>query len=62
MRPHVDFDRCQSNGLCVLAAPEVFDLDEANHLHVEPQLDPSLVPSVQDAVAACPVRAITLVQ
>lgn len=39
MRVHVDLVRCESNGLCVLAAPEVFDLDEAGQLHYHSDSD-----------------------
>ena len=62
MRVSVDFDRCESNGLCVLVAPETFDLDENDHLHFEPHPDRSTWASVRDAVAGCPARAITVSQ
>ena len=62
MRVSVDFDKCESNGLCVLAAPEIFDLDENNYLQYEPSPDSSSSTSVRDAAAACPVRAITVAE
>lgn len=60
MRVHVDLDRCQANGLCVMAAPEVFDLDDAGQLHYETDPDDELVLDVDDAARSCPVQAITL--
>lgn len=60
MRVNVDFEKCQSNGLCVLAAPEVFDLDEKGYLHYESEPDASLADAVRDAAQACPTRAIDI--
>jgi ferredoxin len=60
MRVHVDFEKCRSNGLCVLAAPEVFDLDEEGFLHFETNPDASLAGAVRDAAQACPTRAIDI--
>lgn len=60
MQVDVDFNKCQSNGLCVLMAPEVFDLDDNGYLQFDANPDESLRPAVEDAVASCPVSAITL--
>ncbi|MCT1515326.1 MULTISPECIES: ferredoxin [Mycobacteriales] len=60
MRVEVDRQRCESNGLCVLSAPEVFDLDDDGVLHVAACPDESLRADVQDAVATCPVQALTI--
>lgn len=60
MRVHVDLDRCEANGLCVMAAPEVFDLDDASQLHYEAEPDEDLSLDVEDAARSCPVRAITI--
>lgn len=60
MRVEVDRQRCESNGLCVLSAPEVFDLDDDGVLHVAPSPDESLRADVEDAVSSCPVQALTL--
>ncbi|MFF5163994.1 ferredoxin [Micrococcus luteus] len=60
VRVEVDRQRCESNGLCVLSAPEVFDLDDDGVLHVASFPDESLRADVEDAVSACPVQALTL--
>ncbi len=61
MRVHVDLNKCESNAMCVLAAPEVFDLDDGN-LHYDSSPDEFLRADVEDAVASCPVRAITVTE
>ena len=34
MKIKVDWDLCEANGLCMGAAPEVFDLDDKDNLTV----------------------------
>ena len=34
MRVAVDRDRCEANGVCAGLAPEVFDLDDEDYLHI----------------------------
>ena len=61
MRVHVDYDQCEANGLCMAAAPTVFELDDADDLHVlqeEPGED--LRAEVAAAVRACPKQALRL--
>lgn len=60
MRVHVDLDRCEGHGLCVFAAPEVFDLDDDGCLHYDPHPPEALRAAVEDAVRSCPVAAIRL--
>ena len=60
MRVFVDLDRCEGHGMCVLAAPEVFDLDDEGLLHYDPAPPEELRAAVQDAVRSCPVAAISL--
>ena len=58
---NVDFDRCQSNGLCMSAAPELFEVRDDGYLSVlieapgEDQRAAAL-----DAVRLCPTQAISL--
>jgi ferredoxin len=55
----VDFDLCEANGLCVAAAPQVFDLVDDDVLEVlQPQPTPDQYAAVRDAVAACPKQAL----
>lgn len=56
----VDRQICQNYGQCMLAAPEVFDLDDAGELVYQPDPDDSLRAEVEAAVMACPVQAITM--
>jgi ferredoxin len=57
----VDWDLCESNGLCQLAAPEVFELqDDDTLLILQESPDESLRGKVEQAVYDCPKRAIKL--
>ena len=61
MRVVVDWDLCESNGLCMAAAPEVFELQDDDTLLVLRETpDEPLRSQVEDAVRACPKRAISL--
>ncbi|MGP0030474.1 MAG: ferredoxin [Acidimicrobiales bacterium] len=61
MRIVVDLDQCESNGLCMAAAPEVFELDDADELHILMEHPPpELRAKVERAVWDCPKQAITL--
>jgi ferredoxin len=61
VRVDVDWDLCESNALCVLAAPEVFELqDDDTLLILQETPDASLRGKVEDAVRSCPKRAISL--
>ncbi|KQP29212.1 ferredoxin [Aeromicrobium sp. Leaf272] len=63
MRIIADYDRCESHGLCVDQAPDVFDLDDEGDLvH---HFDGTDLPSEQEAagrraVDSCPVAALRL--
>lgn len=61
MRVIVDFDTCQSNALCMMAAPEVFEVRDDGFLYVLDE-NPSeeLREKVQEAARVCPTGAITL--
>lgn len=62
MRVKVNFEVCEANGLCMAAAPEVFELDDNEVLHVlmeEP--DESLEAKVRTAVRTCPKQAVSIV-
>lgn len=62
VRVVVDRDRCESNALCMGAAPEVFRVDDDDVLHVL-QESPSeeLRDRVEEAARVCPRAALTLV-
>lgn len=61
MKVIVDFDRCQSNALCMSAAPEVFEVRDDGFLYVlneEPSEE--LRAKVDEAASLCPTQAITV--
>ncbi|MCY7395673.1 MAG: ferredoxin [Nocardioides sp.] len=63
MKISVDFDRCESNGLCQAMAPDVFELDDDDFLVVKAEETTSEnLAAVRQAVAACPKAAISLGQ
>ena len=61
MKVVVDFDKCQSNALCMSAAPEVFEVRDDGFLYVLDEHPPeSLRGKVEEAVRNCPTQAITV--
>ena len=61
MRVSVDYDKCESNAMCMAIAPEVFEVRDDDFLYVlidEPGED--LRTKVELAAARCPKQAITL--
>ena len=61
MRVVVDFDKCQSNAVCMGVAPEVFEVRDDNFLYVLQEEPPEeLRPKVEEAVRTCPTQAITI--
>ncbi|MDF2694687.1 MAG: putative ferredoxin [Labilithrix sp.] len=62
MKIAVDRDRCEANQACVRAAPDVFQVDESDHLHVlVAHVTPEVRQKVDRAVRACPKRALSVV-
>ena len=61
MRVVVDFDLCESNALCMQAAPEVFEVRDDDFLYVLQENPPEELRSkVEEAVRRCPrVQAVT---
>jgi ferredoxin len=51
---------CQDHGQCALAAPDIFDLT-VDGLVYEPDQPDSARAAVEEAIAACPVQAISVV-
>ncbi|MEV4759277.1 ferredoxin [Micromonospora sp. NPDC049559] len=62
MRVRVDRERCCGSGNCVLAAPEVFDQDDADGLVLlrRAEVPPELADGVRRAVDLCPAGALGL--
>jgi ferredoxin len=61
MRVVVDFDKCQSNAVCMGIAPEVFEVRDDNFLYVLDENPPDrLKGKLEEAVRSCPTGAISL--
>jgi ferredoxin len=60
MKIIADWDLCESNGVCVSIAPEVFDLDEDDNLQIDEEAAPPVIDRVRQAVAGCPRAALKL--
>lgn len=61
MRVVVDFDLCESNALCMAAAPEVFEVRDDDFLYILDENPPeSLREKVELAVQRCPKQAIKI--
>ncbi|MGV9680442.1 ferredoxin [Nocardia sp. NPDC003482] len=61
MKLSVDFDQCEANGICVGIAPDVFELDDEDQLHVGlTEVPDDRLDDVRTAVAQCPKAALRL--
>jgi ferredoxin len=61
MRVVVDFDLCESNALCMAAAPEVFEVRDDDFLYVLDENPPEeLRDKVVAAMRSCPKNAISI--
>ena len=62
MRVVVDYDLCESNALCMAAAPEVFEVRDDDFLYVLDETPgEELREKVLTAVRTCPKAAISIV-
>ncbi len=60
-RVQVDPDLCVGSGACEALAPDVFEVDDDGVLVVHrPEPGGDELPDVEDAVRACPTRALSL--
>jgi ferredoxin len=61
MRVVVDYDRCESNAICMGMAPEVFEVRDDDNLYVLQENPPEeLRGKVEQAVRSCPKQALSL--
>lgn len=59
MRLTIDAEKCQGHGRCVLACPELFDLDDDGKvLLLSDEVPEDLEEFARRAVANCPERVI----
>ncbi len=63
MRIEVDWDLCESNGVCMGINPKVFHLGDDDMLTVlQPEITPEIESDVREAVRQCPRQAISIVE
>ena len=61
MRVRIDFELCQSHGVCMDEAPEVFHVDDGGTVSILLEEPPeSLRDKVDSAVRYCPTHAISV--
>ncbi|HNL40351.1 MAG TPA: ferredoxin [Saprospiraceae bacterium] len=59
----VNFDACESNGICMDIAPDVFEVRDDGFLYILQEYPSAeAMPRVEEAVPRCPTQAITLVE
>jgi ferredoxin len=63
MKVVVDRDLCEANQVCMRLVPEVFRVDDDDHLHILIEsVEPGLRDRVHKAVRACPRQALSIVE
>ena len=63
MKIVVDRDRCEANQVCMRTAPDIFRVDDADHLHVlAEEITPEQRERVELAVKRCPRAALSLIE
>jgi ferredoxin len=61
VRVTVDPLVCEANGVCERLAPEVYELDENDELHIKlPEPPAELWAAVRESVDSCPKQALTI--
>jgi len=62
-RVEVDWDLCESNGVCEGLVPAMFELDDDDMLQVhDPTVTDENRSAVERAVASCPRAALSIVE
>ncbi|HEV2361369.1 MAG TPA: ferredoxin [Acidimicrobiales bacterium] len=63
MKIVVDYDRCESNGLCMGILPEVFEVRDDDFMYVLNENPPEEYRAkVLQAINACPTQALSLAE
>ncbi|HEY1989649.1 MAG TPA: ferredoxin [Acidimicrobiales bacterium] len=63
MRVEVDWGLCESNALCMAAAPEVFEVRDDDLLYVlDQEPGEGLRAKVEQAVRSCPKAALSITE
>jgi ferredoxin len=63
MRVEVDYDRCETNAICMGIVPEVFEVRDDGQLYLLDATPPEqLRGRLEEAVRECPTEAISIVE
>jgi ferredoxin len=63
MKVEVDWDLCESNGVCMGIIPEVFELGDDDMLTIlQPEVTPENKEQIRDAIRQCPRQAIFITE
>ena len=63
MKVTVDFDKCESNAVCMGIAPDVFEVRDDDFLYLlTDQIRPEWEEQAREAVRLCPRQAIKLIE
>jgi ferredoxin len=63
MKVSVDFERCESNALCMGVLPEVFEVRDDGYLYLlTEQIKPEDEDRAREAAVLCPRLAITIIE
>jgi len=62
MKVVVDYEMCEANLVCTRIAPELFEVDDDDHLEIlqDEITDPALQEKARRAVARCPRSALRI--
>lgn len=61
MKPKIDWDLCESNGVCMDVMPSVFELRDDDKLYLlREDLEEADRATLQQAVRQCPRQAISI--
>jgi ferredoxin len=61
MKVRVDYENCESQGVCVRICPEMFSLDEDDVMHIaEGDVPDEYAEQVRRAVKRCPKQALSI--
>ncbi len=58
MKLRVDMKLCEDHGQCVIAAPDVFWMNDQSKLEYHAEVDDAVRGEVEEAADVCPVQAI----
>ena len=63
MKVEVDWDLCESNGVCMGIIPEVFELGDDDMLTIlQPEVTAENEKQIRDAIRQCPRQAIFITE